>query len=48
MHLAQTRSSCHVGAGLTVSLVRPLCGQPDATIVSERLREADELRAYRT
>ena len=37
-----------VGAGLTVRLVRQLCGHPGATIVGERLREADELRAYTT
>ena len=37
-----------VGAGLTVRLVCQLCGHADATIVGERLREADELRAYRT
>src|SRR5215831_6637596 len=37
-----------VGAGLTVRLMRQLCRHPDATIVGERLREADELRAYRT
>ena len=37
-----------VRAGLTVRLVRQLCGHPGATIVGERLREADELRAYRT